>query len=419
MLDLDFIRNNPDAVVRAAEQKGITIRMDEVLRLDRTVRRLKTEGDELRAKKNQMSATVPTTSGVARKELLQALQQFGKKLEIIEGKLSKTTRALAAQLLEIPNVPKPDVPVSQDETNNKIVRSWGSPVSLPKASDHAAIGIALGILDIERASKLSGTRFAVLRGAGAALEFALVDLARNHLEQNDFELVLPPVLIKEGYMQSMGYLAGGGEGETYHLQNDKLYLVGTAEQALGPLYAGETFAVADLPKRLLGFSSSFRREAGSYGKDTKGLIRVHQFDKVEMFAFTTPEDSDAEHERFVRWEEELVQALEIPYRVVKVVTGALGYPAARRYDIECWFPSQRAYRETHSASTTTDFQTRRLGVKAKGPTGTTLAHAVNGTAFAIGRTVAALLENGQQPDGSVRLPRVLAERMGTDRLQAQ
>lgn len=419
MLDLDFIRKHPDVVARAAEQKGITIHMDEVLKLDRAVRRLKTQRDILRAEKKIKSSTVPKASGAARQKLLQDLKRLNGKLEIIEETLSKTTPLLTTRLLEIPNLPKPDVPVSSNEANNKIVRSWGSPIKLSEAKDHVAIGAKLGIVDIERAAKLSGTRFAVLRGAGAALEFALIDLARHYLEQNGFELVLPPVLIKEEHMQSMGYLAGGGESETYHFQNDELYLIGTAEQALGSLYAGETFTPGDLPKRLLGFSSSFRREAGSYGKDTKGLIRVHQFDKVEMFAFTAPEDSDAEHERFVHWEEELVQALEIPYRVVKIVTGALGYPTARRYDIECWFPSQRAYRETHSASTTTDFQTRRLGVKVKSPAGTGLAHAVNGTAFAIGRTVAALLENGQQPDGSVRLPRALAERMGTDRLQTR
>lgn len=417
MLDIKYLREHPDEVAAACRAKGVRFDVVGLVQLDADLRNHRMVVEQGRAEKNKLSKEVPKAKPEERKSLLAQLKALDVKLSKDEGRLTEGEVKLHELLLEVPNLPKTDVPVSQDEADNVVLRAWGKKSKIAEPKDHVELGTELGVLDIDRATKLSGTRFAALTGLGARIELALVDLARETLEPEGFSLVLPPVLIKAEHMRAMGYLGGGGESETYHLQPDNLYLVGTAEQALGPMFAGETFTLEELPKRLLGYSPSFRREAGSYGKDTKGLIRVHQFDKVEMFAFTTPDESDAEHERFLKWQEKLVQALELPYRILNIISGDLGYPAARRYDIETWFPSQGRYRETHSTSTTTDYQTRRLSIRVKSEKGPVLAHAVNGTAFAIGRTVAALLENGQQPDGSVRLPRVLANRIGTDRLK--
>jgi seryl-tRNA synthetase len=275
-----------------------------------------------------------------------------------------------------------------------------------------ALGEALGIIDVERASKVSGARFAYLKGDAVLLELALVQYALATLAKDGFVPVLPPHVVSTKAMAAMGYLDHGGEEEVYHLKNDDAVLIGTSEQAIGPMLMGETLDGAKLPLRFVGFSPCYRREAGSYGKDTKGILRMHQFDKVEMFSFTRPEDSDAEHALLLSLEEKLMQGLGIPHRVMQLCSADIGAPSARTYDIEAWMPSQGRYRETHSTSNTTDFQTRRLDIRYKDGKSKGLAHALNGTAFAIGRTLIAVLENFQRADGSVAVPEVLRPWMG-------
>jgi len=263
-----------------------------------------------------------------------------------------------------------------------------------------------------RAAKVSGSRFGYLKGSAAMLEFALVQYVLEKTTHLDFQPIVPPVIIKEEFMEGMGYLAQGGEEEIYHLNKDQQYLVGTAEQSVGPYFANEILNEKDLPKKFVAFSSCFRREAGSYGKDTKGILRVHQFDKLEMFVFCKPEDSEKQHSELLKIQETLVQGLGIPYRVVALCSGDLGFPSAKTYDIECWLPGQKQgqgeYRETHSTSNATDFQARALNIRYKDKDGkNSLLHMLNGTAFAIGRILIAIFENYQQSDGKILIPKVL------------
>ena len=285
---------------------------------------------------------------------------------------------------------------------------------IPK--DHVVLGEALDLIDIKRAAKVSGTRFAYLKNEGALLEFALVQLVLEVLTSEGFTPIIPPVLIHKEITEGLGYWQAGGNEDYYNLndpeEKKELYLVGTAEHSIVPMHKDEIFQKKELPKRYVGFSSAFRREAGSYGKDTRGILRVHQFDKVEMVSFVTEEDDDKEHEYLLSLEEKLFQLLEIPYQVVKMCTGDLGFPIARKYDIEAWMPGQGKYREVTSTSTTTDFQARRLNIKYQDGNEKKYSHILNGTAFAIGRTIIAILENYQQEDGSVVVPEALRKYVG-------
>jgi seryl-tRNA synthetase len=276
-----------------------------------------------------------------------------------------------------------------------------------KVRDHVELGEMLDIIDLERAGKVSGSRFVYLKNEGAILQFALMRWAMDILVNKGFCPMLPPVMVKGEIMDAMGYLQHGGNDETYFFEKDDLYLIGTSEQSGLPYHRDEILDQAELPKRYVCYSTCFRREAGSYGKDVKGMIRNHQFDKLEMLSVTTPEESQKEHEMFLAIEEELMQALGLPYQVVVLCTGDLGDPAAKTYDIETWFPSQDKYRETHSTSTTTDFQARRLNMRYKTKEGKNIyCHTLNGTAFAR-RSLIAILENFQQEDGSVEIPKLL------------
>ncbi|MCR4264172.1 MAG: serine--tRNA ligase, partial [Candidatus Roizmanbacteria bacterium] len=297
-----------------------------------------------------------------------------------------------------------------------------------KPKDHLELGELHDIIDVKRASKVSGARFYYLKGDGALLEWALLQLAIETLTKEGFTPIIPPVLIKKSSMKAMGYLEHGGEEDMFVLDKDGLILVGTSEQSIGPMHMNEVFDKKDLPRRYFGYSACFRREAGSYGKDTRGIIRVHQFNKVEMFSFTTPENGDAEHDYFLSLEEKFLQALEIPYQVIKMCSGDLGAPAARKYDLEAWIPTQEKYRELTSTSTTTDFQSRRLNIKYREPgvpgvigsgvipvpSSFRYVHMLNGTAFSMGRPIVAILENFQEKDGSVRIPKVLQKWMGKE-----
>lgn len=395
MLDIAFIRDNLELVKKASLDKGVEIDLDELLKIDDKRRQLIKKVDDLRHQRNE----------AAQKRDVEKGRQIKQELDGLEEELRRDEERFNHLMLYVPNIPAVDVPVGKDESENKVIRKWGEPKKFEfKTKDHLELGELLDIIDVERAVKVSGARFSYLKGQGAILELALVNFALDTLVQQQFTPIIPPVLIKKESMEGMGYLEYGEE-DMYVLEKDGLVLVGTSEQSIGPMHQDEI--LENLPLRYAGFSACFRREAGSYGKDTQGILRVHQFDKVEMFSYTLPEQSDKEHEFFLSVQEKLLQSLEIPYQVVKMCTGDLGFPVARKYDLEAWMPGQGKYREVTSTSTTTDFQARRLNIKYQEKSKAEYVHTVNGTAFAIGRTIIAILENFQQQDGSVKIPEVL------------
>jgi seryl-tRNA synthetase len=411
MLDLELIRQNPEAIKEATRKKQRDpVVVDEVLRLDKKRRELLQKVEDLRAERNKISSeqSVVSSQRERGREIKEELKKLEPELKEIEMNLNE-------ELLVIPSPPPPDVPEGKDESENVEVKTWGK---LPKFDfkprAHDELGKILDVIDTERAAKVSGARFGYLKNEAVLMEFALVKLALETLTKEDFVPVIPPVMIKLEAMQGMGYLEHGGAENMFVLDKDGLVLVGTSEQSLGPMHMNEVLDGQTLPRRYMGFSTCFRREAGSYGKDTRGILRVHQFDKVEMFSFTKPEDGDAEHEFLLSMEEKLMQELKLPYQVTKMCTGDLGDPAARKYDINAWFPSENCYRETHSTSTCIDFQARRLNIKYRKKDGSTgFVHTLNGTAFSQ-RPILAILENYQQKDGSVVVPEVLREFVGKD-----
>jgi len=409
MLDIKFIRQNATVVKEGCKKKQVEIDIDLLLKLDEKRRKYLKEIETFRAKENQLSNLIKKEKeNQKRTELIQEAQKIKKKTKEEELYLKGVSEEFEKLMLRIPNLPFDDVPVGKDERENKVLREVGS---LPKFDfkfkDYLQIAENLDLIDVKRAGKTSGTRFGFLKREAALLEFALVNFAFDNLKKEGFIPVIPPVMIKPEMMKGMGYVERGEE-EIYFIEKDNLYLVGTSEQIIGPMHADETFDQIELPKRYVGFSSCFRREAGSYGKDTKGILRVHQFDKVEMFSFSQPEESKKEHQFLLSLEEKLMQALKLPYRVIQICTGDLGDPAASKYDIEAWIPSEGRYRETHSTSNCTDFQARRLNIRYRDKTGElNFLHTLNGTAFAIGRTLIAIIENYQQKDGSILIPTVL------------
>lgn len=406
MIDIELLRRDPASLQDAVTAKGVTdVDIMALFHLDEAWRKKTAEVERLRHEQRRESADIAAAPKTFREQRQAELKKLHGTVKGAEDELA----ALAAQrlhlLLRVPNPPLPDVPKGRGPADNVVdVVVQGAEPSHPKP--YMDVAAAYGIIDTVRAARSSGSRFGALVGDGALLELALVRFAFAHLTQDGFIPVIPPVMLKREGLAAMGYLERGEE-EVYRTQDD-LYLVGTSEQSLGAMHAGETFREDELPRRYAAFSTCFRREAGSYGKDTRGIIRVHQFDKVEMFSFCHPARSVAEQRFFLQKERELMDALELPYRVLRMCTGDLGDSAAAKFDIETWFPATQEYRETHSVSNTTDFQTRRLGVTCRAADGATRpVHSVNGTAFAVGRTIAALLECHQQDDGSVRVPREL------------
>lgn len=414
MIDIKLLRENPNAFRDAARAKNVDIEVERILELDRRVRLLKTELEGISAQKNDASKRITKATADERRNLIEEMRIIDRKAETLSAELTPISSELDELLYRIPNPALPDVKIGASDAENETLREVGEKTAFtftPK--DHLTLGEGLGIIDVERAAKASGSRFNYYIGDGAMLAFALVQYSMSLAMRKGFVPALVPQLVGAKVMRAMGYLEHGGHDEIYYLPKDNLYLIGTAEQPLGALHMDEMLSEATLPIRYVGYSSCFRREAGSYGKDTKGIIRMHQFEKVEMFSYTTPETSDAEHELLLSVEEELVHSLGIPYRVIKQCTGDLGLPAARKYDIECWMPTQDTYRETHSTSTCTDFQSRRLNTRYKTKEGESrLVHTLNGTVVAIGRLTAVILENFQREDGSVVIPEPLRPFMG-------
>ncbi len=406
MLDINFIRQNPEIVKKGIFAKNVNPKLvDDFLALDEEWKKLIKEIDDLRASQKEFSKT---------REIEKA-KNLKNRLQFLEADLSALEEKRRKILFQFPNLPSEDVPVGKDDKENVVLREEGEkPVFKFKPKDYLELAEKLNLIDTERAAKVSGSRFGYIKGAAALLEFALIKLALDTAMKKGFIPVVPPVMIKEEMMKGMGYVDRyEDQDETYFLEKDKLYLVGTSEQSIGPMHNDEIFNEEELPKRYAAFSTCFRREAGSYGKDTKGILRVHQFDKVEMFSFCLPEKSKEEHELLFSIEEELMRLLKIPYRALKICAGDLGGPAAKKYDIEAWLPGQNQYRETHSTSNCADFQARRLNIRYRDKSNKlNFVHTLNGTAFAIGRTLIAIIENYQREDGSILVPEVLQKYLG-------
>ncbi|HCO03972.1 MAG TPA: serine--tRNA ligase [Actinobacteria bacterium] len=407
MLDLKAIREDPEPYRHALARRGAAEALDRVLLLDEERRSLTVRVEALRAEQNRGSKEVAQASGEDKRELIAKLREVSAELKTLEPELARVEEELQHHASRLPNVPDPTAPDGRTEEDNVVVKEVGEKRGFDfQPLDHLALGEALGMIDTDRGVRTSGARFAYLMGPAARLQFALVRYAFDFTDAYGYTPVVPPVLVREEAMFGTGFLPTD-EAQIYLTRDDDLYLVGTSEVPLAALHMGEILEPADLPQRYLGYSTCFRREAGTYGKDTRGIFRVHQFDKLEMFSFVLPSESGAEHERLLAIEEAWVQSLEIPYRVVNVCIGDLGGPAAKKYDIEAWLPAQGKYREITSTSNTTDFQARRLDCRVRLPEGNRPLHTLNGTLSAIGRTIIALLENGQRSDGSVVLPSAL------------
>jgi len=403
MIDIKLLRDNPKIVKQALKNRGVDLDVDKLLGLDRKKREMIQEVESLRSQRNEISAQKGKPND------LEKAKTIKQKLKNKEKEFEKIEKEFDSLFILIPNILLNDVPIGKTEEDNKIIRQWGRPKKFDfKIKNHLELGKKLDLIDIERAVKISGSRFGILKNQAVLLELALIQFAFDTLLKQEFSLILPPTLLKTEMMKGMGYIdTKEDRDERYFLEKDGLYLAGTGEQMIGPMYQGEIFESKNLPKRFVAFSSCFREEAGSYGKDTKGIFRVHQFDKVEMFSFTKPEDSQKEHLYLLDLQEKLMQKLEIPHRVVHLCSADICRASASTFDIESWIPSQDRFRETHSTSNCTDFQARRLKIRYKKGNETNFIHTLNGTAFAMGRTIIAILENYQQKDGSIQVPKVL------------
>jgi seryl-tRNA synthetase len=413
VLDLKLIRENPDMVKGALALRGpdYAEAIDRVLELDAKRRSLTTEVDNLRAAQKRRGREVATAPSERRAELLGGLKELAAEIDGAEAGLRQVDAELNDLLAGIPNLPDPSVPPGGEEDSVELRRVGTVREFDFQPRDHLELGERLGAIDVVRAAKVSGARFGYLTGPGAMLEFALVGFALDRVTGAGFVPMVPPVMVRREAMFGTGFLPTD-EQQIFRVADDDLYLAGTSEVPLVSYHGDEILDPGSLPRRYVGFSTCFRREAGSYGKDTRGIFRVHQFDKVEMVSFVLPEASPEEHELLLAREEEILSALEIPYRVVNIAAGDLGGSAAKKYDCEAWIPSQGTWRELTSTSNCTDYQARRIGCRVREPSGNRPVHTLNGTAVAVGRTIVALLENHQQGDGSVRIPEALRPYLG-------
>lgn len=410
MLDIKFIRKYPDLVKRSCQAKGAKVDIDLILKIDKerieTLRAL----EKILSQKNQFTKEIAIAKDREKKQkTILKMQELDKKSDRLNKKLKELEAEFKSLIVQVPNLPLDDVPFGKDERDNVVLKKFGE---IPKfdfqPKNYLEISEKLDIIDMKRAAKTSGSRFGLLKNEAVLIEFALINFVFDTLTKKGFIPLIPPVMLKEEMARGTGYFEATDRKEAYFIPEDKLFLVGTAEQSIIAIHNDEILNEKELPKRYLGFSTCFRREAGSYGKESWGIFRVHQFDKIEMISFSKPEDSKKEHQFFLKIEEKLMQSLKIPYRVVKICTGDLGFPAAAKYDIEAWMPSRNEYRETHSTSNCTDFQARRLNIRYRTKSGKlNFVHIINGTAFAIGRILIAIIENYQQKDGSILLPKVL------------
>lgn len=416
MIDLKLLREDPDAVRRSQTSRGEDPGLvDTLLSADAARRSAISSADSLRAEQKAASKKVGAASADERPALLQQARDLAEQVKAAEAQQAEAEAAFTAAHMAISNVILDPVPAG-GEDDYTVLDVVGEPTAIENPRDHLELGESLGLLDMERGAKVSGSRFYFLTGRGALLQLGLLQLAIRLAADNDFVPVIPPVLVRPDVMSGTGFLGAHAE-EVYHLEADDLYLVGTSEVPLAGYHADEILDLSRGPLRYAGWSSCFRREAGSHGKDTRGIIRVHQFDKVEGFVYCTPADSEAEHSRLLGWQREMLSRIEVPYRVIDVAAGDLGSSAARKFDCEAWVPTQGAYRELTSTSNCTTFQARRLATRYRDANGKPqIAATLNGT-LATTRWLVAILENHQRPDGSVRVPEALVPFVGTELLE--
>jgi seryl-tRNA synthetase len=411
VIDLRVVREDPDRVRASQRLRGADERLvDALLAADDKRRAAVGRADTLRAEQKAFGREIAKASPDERPALLTKAKHLADEVKAAEAEQHEADAALREAHLAVPNLVEDGVPPG-GEDDFVTLEVVGTPPTVDDPRDHTEIGAELRAIDTERGAKISGARFYFLTGLGAQLELALVNLAMEQAQETGFTPMIAPALVKPETMEGTGFL-GAHAAEVYHLEQDDLYLVGTSEVALAGYHADEILDADSLPLRYAGFSSCFRREAGSYGKDTKGIIRVHWFDKVEMFSYVPVDDARDEHLRLLAWEREFLDKLELAYRVIDTAAGELGSSAARKYDIEAWFPSQGTYRELTSTSNCTTFQARRLNIRTRTDSGTTPVATLNGTLCAVARTIACLLDHHQQPDGTVYVPKALRPWLG-------
>ena len=418
MLDARFVREHIDVIKKSLMERNASIQFDEFLRLEEQRRTLLKEAEELRNKRNVVSEEV----GKLRKQkqdaakLIEEMKGVSDRIKELDEKLKSLEESTNEFLLNVPNIPHESVPVGRDETENVVVRRWAEPRQFDfEPLNHWDIGEALGIIDFERAAKIAGARFSLTKGFGAKLERALMNFMLDQHAAKGYQEVFPPLIVNRDSMRGTGQLPKF-EMELFRIADPEFYLIPTAEVPVTNIHRNEILNEKDLPIYYTAYTPCFRREAGSYGKDVRGLIRQHQFNKVELVKFVRPEDSYAELESLTMNAEDILQKLELPYRVIALCTGDIGFSAAKTYDLEVWLPGQQKYREISSCSNFADFQARRANIRFKreGKKGTEFVHTLNGSGLAIGRSLVAILENYQQKDGSVIVPEVLRPYMGVE-----
>ena len=417
MIDLKTLRENPDAIRHSQKVRGEDVAVvDQLIEADALSKAALSEFETIRAEQNALSKSVGAAKGDEKTALLENAKELANKVKAADAKRSELEAKTREYLLKISNLIDLDAPVGGEE-DFKVIEEIGKPRDFKsegfKPKDHVELGKFLKAIDTERGAKVAGSRSYYLTGPGAMLEFALVNYAISSAVKAGFIPVIPPVLVNPAAMEGTGFLGQAAEN-VYHLEEDDVYLVGTSEVPLAAYHMDEI--VENLPIRYAGYSSCFRREAGTYGKDTRGIIRVHQFDKVEMFSFVKPDEAKAEHLRLLEWEKDFLKAMEIPFRVIDVASGDLGSSAIRKFDCEAWIPTQDAYREVTSTSNCTEFQARRLNIRYRDDSGTKPVATLNGTLVAVPRMIVAILENHQNQDGSVNVPKALRPFLGVDTL---
>ena len=415
MLDPALLKNDLETLKLNISRRNLNVDIDFLINLNEERKKLRFEAEQKRSEQKEIGKEIATADDKSKENLLSQASNISNEVKSLFEKVDQKDEEFFNNWVKIPNIISETSPDGKSDSDNLEIKKIGNIKEMKNPRDHLEIASKLNLIDVEKASEVSGSRFAYLFGDLVKIEFNLVSWALNKLSDKGFTPTVPPVLVRENALYGTGFFPDDAE-QVYEIPNDDLYLVGTSEVPLAALHTNEILNIKNLPLRYAGFSTCFRREAGTYGKDTTGIFRVHQFDKVEMFSFCDPVKSKEEHEFILSVEEELLQALEIPYRVVDVCAGDLGASAAKKFDIEAWIPSQNTYREVTSCSNTTDYQARRLNIRVKDEGSTSVLHTLNGTAIAVGRILIALIENNQNTDGSVVFSDKVAEIIGVEQL---
>mgnify|MGYP001258925123 CR=1 FL=1 len=415
MLDPLILKENIELLKSNISRRNLKIDVEHLISLNDERKTLRFDAEQKRSQQKELGKQIANANESEKEKLLSKATELSNEVKLLFDQVDKKDEEFLNLWVKIPNLISDTSPDGESDKDNLEIKKVGKVKDIPNPKDHLEIASELNLIDVEKASEVSGSRFAYLFGDLVKIEFNLVSWALNKLSEKGFTPTVPPVLVRENALFGTGFFPDDAE-QVYEIPNDDLYLVGTSEVPLAALHSNEIINIEELPLRYAGFSTCFRREAGTYGKDTTGIFRVHQFDKVEMFSFCNPQKSEEEHEFILSVEEELLQSLEIPYRVVDVCAGDLGASAAKKFDIEAWIPSQNTYREVTSCSNTTSFQARRLNIRTKSEGETSVLHTLNGTAIAVGRILIALIENNQTKDGKVEFSDNVAEIIGVKNL---